>query len=63
MSTLEKRIEALEAQRRGDCKRIAVLRQTEDGSWPDAPVGASIVVGIRNFLYEAGAPAPSCSED
>lgn len=63
MSTLEKRIEQLEERRNTRKSRIAVIKQSADGSWPPEPPGASLVVGIRNFRYADGASAPAVAED
>ena len=47
-SKLESRIAALELKRGTGRKRIGVVRQNEDGSWPDAPE-ADLIVHIRRM--------------
>ena len=54
MSTLERRIEALEERQRARNHRIVVIQQNEDGSWPPEPTGAALVVSItRQGILEA----------
>jgi hypothetical protein len=47
-STLERRIEALETRRLATKPRMAVIRQNEDGTWPDEP-DAELVIAIRRM--------------
>ncbi|MGH7105076.1 MAG: hypothetical protein ACREFT_01040 [Acetobacteraceae bacterium] len=63
MSTLERRVEVLEAARGMRKSRIAVIKQNGDGSWPEDPSGASLVIGIRNFTFMADEAAPTTAED
>ena len=57
MRGIDQRLDRLEELLNSSAARIAVVKQCDDGTWPDDPPGASLVIGIRNFT------APTIAED
>lgn len=62
MRGIDQRLDRLEELLNSSAARIGVIHQDEDGSWPDDPPGASLVIAIRSFrcAYQA---APNAFED